>query len=133
MSNVQSVKYKVEMSEIKPLVDKGGEIYVLLSPKTVGMKNLIMGMGITPANEKVVRHVHNYSEECFFVVQGRGKLHLDNGVEEEFRPGSAVRVPQGVAHWIENTGFEELRVIFASAPLAPSPEAGHNNFESKES
>lgn len=124
-----STKYKVKVSEIEPKTDRGGEVYVLLSPTTVDMKNLIMGIGITPVNGKVTEHVHNYSEECFFVVKGMGILHLGNGCTISFEVGSAVRVPQGIRHWVENTGTEELHVVFASGPLAPSPEIGHKNFE----
>jgi putative monooxygenase len=118
-----------KLSEIEPKVDKGGEVYVMLSPKNVGMENLIMGLAITPIGKNVVEHVHNYSEECFFVIQGSGKVHLEDGEEIVFSKDSAVRVPKGVKHWIENTGDEDIKVVFSSAPLAPTHEKGHKNFK----
>ncbi|PRX23127.1 putative monooxygenase [Orenia metallireducens] len=127
MSYYQEEKIAMSLKENTPLLDKGGEIHVLLSPKNTGNKNLIMGLGKTPVNEKVLAHVHSYSEECFYVIQGQGTLHLAGDESIEFEEGMAVRVPQGVEHWVENTGDVELQVIFSSAPLAPTPSQGHQN------
>lgn len=128
--NVKS-KYKVNIKDVKPLTDKGGKVYILISPKTVGSKNGIMGKGITPVNGTVAEHVHNYSEENFFVIKGKGKVYFGTGEVIDFEAGSAVCVPQGARHRVENTGDEDLEVIFASGPLAPSPKLGHVNINDK--
>lgn len=128
MIKEKALTYKVGMTDVKPMTDKGGEVFLLLSPKTVDMQQLIMGVGITPVNEEVAEHVHDYGEECFFVTQGKGRLYLETGEEIDFEKGSAVRVPQGVRHRVKNMGEEELIVVFATAPLAPTAGAGHRNF-----
>jgi putative monooxygenase len=119
--------YIIKTEDVEPMTDKGGEVILLLSPKTTGMKNLIMGVGITPVNGEVAEHVHDYGEECFFVIQGKGKLYLEDEEVIDFEEGSAVRVPQGVRHRVVNTGPDILKVVFATAPLAPVATVGHRN------
>lgn len=118
------INYVVDIKNIQPLTEKGGEIFVLLSPKTVGTENLIMGRGVTPVGAIVKKHVHNYSEELFWVEQGEGVIYYSTGERVHFHAGMAVRVPKGIEHWIENTGSTDLIVTFASAPLAPRSKDG---------
>lgn len=117
-------KISINIEDIVPMTDKGGKIYIIASPKTTGNKNLIMGIGITPAGEKVKRHVHEYSEETFYVLSGKGEIEIE-GENIVFKEGMLVRVPQGKEHEVTNIGDSELVVIFASAPLAPNDVAGH--------
>lgn len=124
MSIIQESCYQKTCTDVKPITDKGGEIYVLLSPKTVQTAEMIMGVSIVPIGEHVIEHVHDYSEECFFVLQGKGILYFDNEEKVDLAPGWAVRVPRGRRHRIENTGSEDLRVVFAAAPLAPTVKDG---------
>jgi len=54
------------------------------------------------------RHAHR--SEHWFVVAGRGVVTLD-GVDRAVDPGSAIDVPVGTAHRIDNTGPEPLVFI----------------------
>ena len=55
-------------------------------------------------------HQHPDSDQIFFVISGKGKFYLDNGVEQVFdvAPGSIVLAPKGVWHQLVNTGTEPL-------------------------
>ncbi|MFZ0058980.1 MAG: phosphomannose isomerase type II C-terminal cupin domain [Acidimicrobiales bacterium] len=53
---------------------------------------------------------HRHRGEHWFVVRGTGKVTLD-GVDHAVRPGTAVDVPVGTAHRIENTGEVDLVII----------------------
>ena len=112
-----------------PITDKGGEIRVLVSPRTVGSTQLILGVATLGVGDRVKKHAHDYGEETFFVMQGQGRIHIEGHDSVEFSVGDAVLVPRGRVHSIENTGDVEMRVVFASAPLAPSPAIGHRNIE----
>lgn len=115
--------------DVTPITARGGEIHVLISPKTAGSQNMIMGAATVPVGGTVKAHVHDYSEECFYVLRGYGRVHLEGMADPiEFYPGAAVRIPQAMIHSIENTGSEEIMVVFASAPLAPSASVGHRNI-----
>jgi putative monooxygenase len=124
MSIVQENRYRRTLADIKPITDKGGAIFVLLSPKTVQTAEMIMGIANVPVGEHVTEHAHDYSEECLFVLQGEGTLFLDHEEQVALEPGCAVRIPRGRRHWIDNTGSVDLRVVFSAAPLAPTAKAG---------
>jgi len=111
----------------EPMKDKGGEIYVLLSPIRTQNESMIMGYAMTPVGENVKKHRHPESEECFFVISGEGEVILENDVCINFKQNDAVRIPKNVEHMIKNTGEKELKVVFAAAPLASAMKLGHVN------
>ena len=115
--------------DVQPITDKGGEIHILISPKTVGSQQLIMGTATVPVGTTVKAHVHDYGEECFYVLSGCGQLYLESIGTIDFQQGSAVRIPQGIIHSIKNTGEEDILVVFATAPLAPTAVAGHRDMK----
>lgn len=123
------MKLVATADDVQPITDKGGVIHVIISPKTVGAQNLILGTATVPVGVTISMHVHDYGEECFYVLRGHGRVQLENAQQVEFHPGSAVRIPQGVTHAIENMSDEEILVVFATAPLAPKAEAGHRNLQ----
>ncbi len=111
--------------DVATIEDRGGEIHVLISPTSVGSTKMIMGTATVPVGGKVLKHAHPHSEECVYVLKGRGKIEFEGIGEVYFQPGQAVLTPQGKAHSIYNVGDEEILVVFASGPLAPSPKEGH--------
>jgi len=123
------MKLVATAKDVQPITDKGGVIHVLVSPKTVDSRHLILGTATVPVGVTIKTHVHDYGEECFYVLRGHGRVHLECGESVEFHPGAAVRIPQGVTHSIENTSDEEILVVFATAPLAPTAVSGHRNLE----
>ncbi|MGG2119885.1 cupin domain-containing protein [Bacillus bombysepticus] len=121
-------KYTITENEVETLTDKEGEIKILVSPKTVQSTELIMGIADIPVGEKIKKHVHDYGEECFYVLQGEGCVELEGIRRIDFSAGSAVIIPKGIVHSIENTCNEVLKVVFATAPLAPTASIGHRNI-----
>lgn len=119
-------------SDVPTIEDRGGEIHVLISPTSVQSTKMIMGTATVPVGGRVLGHAHPHSEECFYVMQGKGEIKIDGVGVVSFKAGEAVLTPQGTAHSIVNVGDEEIRVVFASGPLAPSPKEGHIILESEE-
>lgn len=123
----------VKPSDVKAIDDgRGGELHVLISPSSVQSTKMIMGTATVPVGGRVVLHAHPHSEECFYVLQGKGEITVDGFGVVPFQAGEAVLTPQGAAHTIRNVGDEEIRVVFANSPLAPSPKEGHILLESPE-
>jgi putative monooxygenase len=122
------LKLKCNCNNVSVITKRGDEVRVLISPKTVGATQLIMGKAILPGMAKVDPHVHDHSEETFFVLKGQGIIHLKGLGIIKFSEGDAVLVPKGIEHWVENTLNTKMEIIFASAPLAPNPEAGHRDL-----
>lgn len=61
-------------------------------------------------------HVHEYFEECMYVLAGEGVTSTDTG-RYELKPGDAILVPAGEAHVTRNTGSVPLVLLcFFPAP-----------------
>lgn len=125
MATQQLRRLVMGAKDVPTIEDRGGEIHVLISPTSVQSTKLIMGTATVPVGGRVLRHAHPHGEECFYVLQGTGQITIEGVGVIPFQPGEAVLTPQGAVHSIENTGDEEIRVVFAAAPLAPSPKDGH--------
>lgn len=107
---------------------RGGDLRVLLSPKTCGATSGFAGVGMLAPGEYVSEHYHPYSEEFFHAISGRVLVRVE-GREIVLEPGESFMVPIGARHRIENHGTEPARVAFFLSPLAPRPDLGHVDCE----
>ncbi|MCW2881648.1 MAG: hypothetical protein JWQ95_5748 [Sphaerisporangium sp.] len=119
---------KVAASDVAPNRRRGGDIRVVLSPKTVASTSGFMGTLTLKPGEFVAEHYHPYSEEFLFVVRGRLTARIEN-VEIELGVGEGLMVPKGLRHRVWNNGVEEVHAVFHLGPLAPRPELGHVDTE----
>ncbi len=108
---------------------RGGDIRVVLSPKTVGSTSGFMGTLTLAPGEYVTEHYHPYSEEFLLVVSGRLTARVEDAGEVDLVPGEGLLVPIGKRHRVWNAGTEEVRAVFHLSPLAPRPELGHVDTE----
>lgn len=124
------MNYKINQQDVPTITSRGGKINILISPKSVGSSHLVMGYSELDVNDQVEPHVHDYSEEAFYVIAGQGRIYMGKVTEYiDFKEGDSILVPKGTVHWIQNTGHQALKVIFSVSPLAPSPELGHRNIQ----
>jgi mannose-6-phosphate isomerase-like protein (cupin superfamily) len=93
--------------------------WILVSEKTVGSKNLAMGVNETYVGGQVPPHKHEKEEEVMFFLQGKGKF-ITEDEEIELRPGICVYNPPGAIHSIVNTGDEVLKFIWIYSPQLES-------------
>jgi len=114
----------VAIASVEVVTRRGGQIRVAISPRTVGSRHHILGEVVLRPGESIAEHVHDYGEESLFVVRGSGELRAEGGLYP-LGPGLVAFAPRGSSHAIDNTGTDELVIVFASAPLAPSPDSGH--------
>ncbi|MDH2427208.1 cupin domain-containing protein [Sphaerisporangium sp. TRM90804] len=119
---------KISVAGVAPNLRRGGDIRVLLSPKTVGSTSGFSGVLTLGAGEHVSEHYHPYSEEFLYVVRGSLVMRLD-GEPVTLEPGEALLVPKNVRHRLENPGPDPAEVVFHLSPLAPRPELGHVDTE----
>jgi mannose-6-phosphate isomerase-like protein (cupin superfamily) len=119
---------ELDMSEVKVvnIKDVPGErrdpprtSWILISGKTVGAKNLAMGVNETDPGGMVPEHVHDREEEVMFFLSGQGIFVAENQ-EISLKPGIAVYNPPGKPHKIINTGKEVLKFIWIYSPQLPS-------------
>jgi pimeloyl-ACP methyl ester carboxylesterase len=121
----------VDIANVQPVHHRGGDLRVAITPKSVGSQHHIMGQVVLAPGESVAEHAHDYGEESIFVVEGSG-VFVGGGQEYQLVPGRGLYTPRGVLHSVTNTGADPLVLVFASAPLAPSPEAGHRDTQRAE-
>lgn len=120
---------KVSVADVPVNRRRGGEIRVLLGPKTVGATSGFMGVSTLAPGESVTEHYHPYSEEFMYVVRGNLTARIDGEREIALGPGDGLMVPPNVRHRLSNTGEEEAFIVFHAGPLAPRPELGHVDTE----
>ncbi|WP_328816793.1 cupin domain-containing protein [Nonomuraea cypriaca] len=119
---------KVRADDVAPNRRRGGDIRVVLSPKTVASTSGFMGTLTLAPGEFVAEHYHPYSEEFIFVVRGRLTARLGTQVTE-LVAGEGLMVPKEVPHRVWNDGDEEVHAVFHLSPLAPRPDLGHVDTE----
>ena len=119
---------RVALSEVEPNRRRGGDLRVLLSPKTAGSSSGFMGALQLGPGECVTEHRHPYSEEFLYVVRGSVVL-LAGGQAVSLGPDESVMTPTDLPHRLENHGSEPAFIVFHLGPLAPRPELGHVDTE----
>ncbi|MFI7679802.1 cupin domain-containing protein [Actinophytocola sp. NPDC049390] len=110
---------------------RGGTIQTLLSPRTVGSTSGFMGGATLATGEAIAEHLHPYSEEFVFCIRGHLEVDIDDEVVD-LPAGSAILVPKDTRHRLRNVGDEEVFAVFHLGPLAPRPELGHVDTETRE-
>ncbi|OLE29762.1 MAG: cupin [Actinobacteria bacterium 13_1_20CM_3_71_11] len=120
---------KVALDEVVANRRRGGDIRVLLSPKTVGSTSGFFGVLTLEPGEYVSEHYHPYSEEFLYVVSGRITARLNGDQYLDVVAGEGVMVPRDVRHRVTNPGTGPAVVTFCLTPLAPRPDLGHVDTE----
>lgn len=128
MSDPQPVR-KIAVGDVPPNRRRGGDLRVMLSPRSVGSTSGFLGFGELLPGERITEHYHPYSEEFVYVIEGLLTLVVDGTQVLELGPGDATMIPIGRPHKLNNDGTEPVRVVFHNSPLAPSPELGHVDLE----
>lgn len=107
---------------------RGGDVRVLLSPKTVGSTSGFMGVATIAPGDRITEHYHPYSEEFIYVVRGNLVVRLD-GIPHKLNERQALLIPINVKHRLMNESAEEAFIVFHLGPLAPRPDMGHVDTE----
>jgi putative monooxygenase len=119
---------KVRLADVEPNRRRGGELRVVLGPRTCGATSGFMGALTLLPGEHVSEHYHPYSEEFLYVVSGRVDAIVD-GERIELDANEGVLVPIGIRHRVENNADTPAFALFHLGPLAPEPSLGHVDTE----
>lgn len=116
------------VDDVSPDHRRGGDVRVLLSPRSVGSTSGFMGFAALAPGERIAEHYHPYSEEFLFVADGAIVAQLD-GDRHPLRAGDGLFIPRNVRHRLVNCGASPASLVFHLGPLAPRPELGHVDTE----
>ncbi|WOF17129.1 cupin domain-containing protein [Methanoplanus sp. FWC-SCC4] len=94
----------------------------LLHPKDekdYGDLKLQMGYSIVhaivPTGEKTIPHMLKESSEVYYILAGKGQMHIDSEVSE-MSSGQVVYIPPGSVQYIENRGDCDLVFLAMVSP-----------------
>jgi putative monooxygenase len=118
----------VAVRDVEPNRRRGGELRVVLGPKTAGATTGFLGVLTLQPGEFVAEHYHPYSEEFIYVTRGLLTVRVD-GLDTRLAAGEGVVVPINARHRSTNHTDEPVEAVFHLCPLAPRPELGHVDTE----
>jgi mannose-6-phosphate isomerase-like protein (cupin superfamily) len=81
---------------------------------------------IEPGARTIRHHLENASE-VYYLLKGRGTMHIDNE-EREVTAGDAILIPAGAVQNLVNTGEEPIEFLAIVEP-AWQPEIDHRDEE----
>ncbi len=97
------------------LTRRGVPITVMLSKKMHGLDNTSFCLEDMIPGRKMRVHKHLNNDEIIFIHKGEGTLTLDEQLIE-VKAGAVAFVPRGTWHGLDNTGNENLLMIFQYSP-----------------
>ena len=77
--------------------------------------NFSIAHAILKPGESSLSHKMKKSTEIYYILEGRGLMHIENE-KEEVVPNQIVYIPPNSAQWIENEGDEELKFLCLVSP-----------------
>ncbi|MGZ5192033.1 MAG: cupin domain-containing protein, partial [Flavisolibacter sp.] len=88
---------------------------IKLSKSLNGMENISFCTEDIVPGRKLRIHKHLNHDEIIFIHKGEGKFTLDEKIIE-VKTGTLVFVPRGEWHGLENSGKEEMIMVFQYSP-----------------
>ncbi|NJL86402.1 MAG: hypothetical protein HC886_11155 [Leptolyngbyaceae cyanobacterium SM1_1_3] len=123
--NEVAIRLNVSRSEWEPALEQAEP------DVTVGIRHAVLSgnedwrIHVAAIPQKVGCHYHQYGDETYEVVQGKGTLHFGKVVLSGNLPevaweiplgvasGDCFVVPEGYAHQLQRRGTENLTILFA--------------------
>ena len=110
--------YVLGPTEGERLIRNAGSLFIKVDPSR-GSNNMALGTQQVPIRVGIPVHQHNEADEVLFVLEGAGFGILGDS-RMSIEKGSAIYVPTGVWHGVENPD-SELLLLWVVAP--PGVEA----------
>lgn len=105
----------VRLDEIEGMVFPAGRTTkVLTGPKGLPAEHFTMGYVVIQPEGRIPLHAHA-NEECYLILKGTGRLKIGEEVRE-VSAFDAIYIEPHVEHLLQNTGGEEIHLIFIYAP-----------------
>jgi mannose-6-phosphate isomerase-like protein (cupin superfamily) len=105
--------YVLGPNEGEHLIRNAGSLFIKVDP-TKGSSNMALGTQQVPIRAGIPVHQHHEADEVLFVLEGTG-FGILGDARTRIEKGSAIFVPTGVWHGIENPE-SELLVLWVVAP-----------------
>ncbi|NIN52877.1 MAG: cupin domain-containing protein [Nitrososphaeria archaeon] len=88
-----------------------GDIDVEVDPESLCLKTITyVSLAWLQPGLSYEPHIHDDHEELYYVIKGRGKIRVDNDINE-FCDGDLIYIPVGSEHEITNEGSEMVEFL----------------------
>src|SRR5437899_12220866 len=111
---VSAQGYVLRPTEGEHLIRNAGSIFIKVDPSR-GSNNMTLWTQQVPRRTGIAVHQHQEADEVLFVLEGTG-FGILGDTHVPIAKGSAIYVPKGVWHGMENPD-SELLLLFVVAPL----------------
>lgn len=101
---------------IKSLANPGVVSQQLLNPENSASERVTITEVYLEPGAVQPRHVHEFSEQIWYALQGTGKLLLADDREKEFTAGDVVRFVENDVHGLKNDGDGKFVYLSVTAP-----------------
>jgi mannose-6-phosphate isomerase-like protein (cupin superfamily) len=105
--------YVLGPTEGEHLIRNAGNIFIKVDPSK-GSNNMALGTQQLPVGRGIAVHQHQEADEVLFVLEGTG-LGILGDKRMPIEKGSAMYIPKGVWHGVENPD-NELLLLWVVAP-----------------
>jgi len=105
--------YVLAPTDGEHLIRNAGNILIKVDPSR-GSNNMALGTQQVPIHTGIQVHQHQEADEVLFVLEGTGFGILDDA-RMPVEKGSAIYIPKGVWHGVENPD-RELLLLWVVAP-----------------
>lgn len=106
-----------DLGKIKTEKILGGPIKLVMTNDKHGSKNHLLAFGVFKPGEGLYPHLHQNSEEVYYVVKGKGTVFVGREKKPRgIRTNEIIYIPAKTPHGVTNTGKEELVVAFIMTP-----------------
>ena len=100
------------------------QVQFLIDKHAAGSNDFLLGWSVLPAGARHDRHRHNDAEEFFIVLQGSGMVYTDDG-REPAGEGDVVFTPRGHWHGFDNTGDEDVVLVWGWSGAGALEDTGY--------
>lgn len=88
----------------------------LLNPDNSKSRNVTITEVHLDSGAVQPRHTHEFSEQIWYAVKGKGKLLLSDNAEKDFKAGDVVRFEEKEIHGLRNSSNDEFVYISVTSP-----------------
>jgi mannose-6-phosphate isomerase-like protein (cupin superfamily) len=114
IKTTETVSHISDMATYEPGGHAGTVNVRLVDESFAGTYEMILGT-VQPGGFAETHH-HGVESQAMYIVAGRAKVALGGSDGAEYGPGTIVRMPAGLDHYVESLGPEPLQVVIVYSP-----------------
>jgi quercetin dioxygenase-like cupin family protein len=100
------------------------QVQFLIDSRSGGSDGLVVGRTVLPPGARHERHLHPNCDEFLVVMTGQGEVYTNTG-REPSGAGDVIFTPRGNWHGFDNTGSEDVLLIWGWSGAGSLAAAGY--------